>query len=574
MSDWLDNLWWDLTQHTVLFPYELAVLVFFVLLHAIPGFEWPFLTAAVHKFRRFANRRPLAIAAVFLFTLVGHFAAEPGYRTPPPGVHDEFSYLLAADTFASGRLTNPPHPMRFFFESFHILTEPTYMSMYPPGNGMMLASGMLIANNPMAGVWLCAALAAAALCWMLQGWVTPSWALLASLIFAIRVAWLSYWGNSYWGGILSALGGALLLGAVPRLMKRPHWSYALALGSGMVILENTRLYEGTILNLAAAIWLLVWLIRNRRREIALWIAKAGVPLAILLAVAIVWMGYYNWRITGNPLLLPYLLNRQKFEMYGSFVWQDKHPGKHYDHEALRKFYVESEGYRDKEGYLRIQLQKPQRLWFFFIGPALTLAVIGAFGGWRSRRLQLAWISVLSLFAAHLLVPWNILPHYAGPITAPIYLLLIEGVRRLAAFRRHAALPGRLFSRASLATVFFMLFFRIAAPSLGISVYQEFTLPWYSYGLHANFHRANVESKLLSMGGEHLILVRYRPNHLPHQEWVYNKADIDAAPIVWARYVEDQSRLKILLDYYKNRKIWIISPDDNPTRIFEFKEHPQ
>lgn len=574
MSDWLDNLWWDLTQHTVLFPYELAVFVFLLLVQAVPGFQWPWLSPAIHRFRRFANRRPMAIAAVFLLTLLGHFVVEPGYRISPPGVHDEFSYLLAADTFASGRLTNPPHPMGFFFESFHILTKPTYMSMYPPGNGMMLASGMLLVGKPIAGVWLCAALAAAALCWMLQGWVTPSWALLASLVFAIRVAWLSYWGNSYWGGILAALGGALLFGAVPGLMKRPHWSYALALGSGMVILENTRLYEGTILNLTVALWLLVWLIRNRRREIGRWMAKAGIPLAILLVAAIAWMGYYNWRITGDPLLLPYLLNRQKYEMYGSFLWQAEHPGKHYDHEVLRKFYVESEGYRDKEGYLRIQLQKPQRLWFFFIGPALTLAMIGAFLGWRSKRLQLAWLSLFTLFAAHLLVPWNILPHYAGPITAPIYLLLIEGLRRLATLCRHAAFPGRFLSRASVATVFAMLFFRMSAPSLGVSVYQEFTLPWYSYGLHANFHRANVEKKLLSMGGEHLVLVRYRPNHLTHQEWVYNKADIDASPIVWARYVEDQDRLKPLLDYYKNRKIWIISPDDNPTRIFEFKEHPQ
>jgi hypothetical protein len=574
MSDWLDNLWWDLTQHTVLFPYELAILIFLVLVQALPGFRWPWLTAAMHGFRRFANRRPLAIAAVFLFTLLGHFVVEPGYTIPPPGVHDEFSYLLAADTFASGRLTNPPHPMRFFFESFHILMEPTYMSMYPPGNGLMLASGILLMGKPIAGVWICTALAAAALCWMLQGWVTPAWALLASLIFAIRVAWFSYWGNSYWGGILPALGGALLLGAVPRLMRRPHWGYAVALGSGMVILENTRLYEGTILNLTVAVWLLVWLFRNRRLEIFRWMTRAGVPLVALLAAAIVWMGYYNYRITGSPILLPYLLNRQKYEMYGSFLWQGEHPGKHYDHEVLRKFYVESEGYRGKEGYLRIQLQKPQRLWFFFVGPALTLAMLGSLPGWRSSRMQLAWLSLLTLFAAHLLVPWNILPHYAGPITAAIYLLLIEGLRRLTAFYRHAPFPGRFLSRASVATVFVMLFFRMVAPSLGVSVYQEFTLPWYSYGLHVNFHRANVERKLLSMGGEHLVLVRYRPNHLTHQEWVYNRADIDAAPIVWARYVEDPRKLQPLLDYYNNRKIWIISPDDNPDRIFEFKENPR
>ena len=79
-------------------------------------------------------------------------------------------------------------------------------------------------------------------------------------------------------------------------------------------------------------------------------------------------------------------------------------------------------------------------------------------------------------------------------------------------------------------------------------------------------QAKVQQELEKLPGRHLALVRYAADHDPKSvEWVYNAADIDDARVVWAREMSP-AKDRELLDYFRNRNVWLVEPDQAPPRV--------
>lgn len=524
-----------------------------------------------------ARRRASAIAMIGFSTLVLRIAVLPVEPIPQPVVHDEFSYLLQADTFAHGRLTNPTPPMWEHFETFHEIFQPTYCSKFFPGQGLFLALGQVVFGHPFWGVWLTSGLMCAAITWMLQGWFPPEWAFLGGALAVLRFGVFGYWADSYWGGNVPAIGGALVLGALPRIKSSQRMADAVLMGLGLALLANSRPWEGLVFSLPIAVILFSWMLGKNRPPLTISLGRVVLPLALVLGLTGAWLGYYCWRATGSPVRTPYQVYEQTYGAIPYMRWQHVRPEPVYRHAILRKLDIEQELAEYK---IPLALHVTWTLFSafcFFLGPALLIPFLLLFValpyGFSFRDIHpqtraLLVILVASILGTEMAVFYN--PHYSAPAIGLILALVLGALRRV----RHSGQFGLFMSRSVPFLCLLVFGLRVFANPLNISKSQKHA--YYRnefFQLHTKdwFPRAEIQSELQTMPGNQLVFVRYDPKHEPFPEWVYNDADVEHSRIIWARDM-DQAQNQELLDYYKHRQAWLLEADAKPPQLSPYVNH--
>lgn len=553
----------------------------FAVAFAFPGLGSKLFSRLERLLGDLARKPRLAVATVGATALLVRLAILPLCPIPNPFIPNDFSFLLAADTFASGRLTNPTPALWTHFESIHITVKPTYMSMYFPAQGLVLAAGKVFFGHPWYGVLISSALMCAAICWMLQAWLPPTWALLGGMLAVLRLGLFSYWINTYsGGGSIAALGGALVLGAFPRFVKTVRLRYSLPLAAGVILLATTRPYEGILLCLPVAVVLGRWLFSGKNRPApAVLIRCTAAPLALIVAAG-AWMGYYNYRAFGSPFTPPYSVDRATYAMAPYFVWQRPRPEPVYHNQEMRRFYYQGElvDYRKIHtpfGFLPQTLYKGMSGLVFFAGTALLVPLIMLRRVLLDRRTRFLVVCSLVLLAG-MVIEIYLVPHYLAPFTSVFYALGLQAMRHLRLWSPGGPAVGLGMVRLIITICVVLAGLRIWAVPLHLRLAEwpasEWIDEWYGPGLFG-VQRAQIETRLEGMPGKQLVIVRYTPDHNPSDEWVYNAADVDASKVVWARELDTAGDLD-LIRYYKDRKVWLVQPDAQPAQISPYTLSPQ
>lgn len=439
-----------------------------------------------------------------------------GQVVPVPVIHDEASYLLQADIFASGRWTAPAPPLPEFFEQPHVQVEPALASKYPPGHALLLAVGSLAGFHALVPLLLTAL--TAALVFGLASRIANPWVGLLTWVTWLFAPIVLRFQPSYLSEVTTT---PLVLGSWWALLswretRRSRWLLLLAflVGWGAITRPLTML--------ALALPMGVVVVRDVMRGRA-W-RDLGLALAVGTAVLAL-LPLWSARTTGSWRTAPvekYRLDYLPFDRIG-FVADTTPPRRR---ATMSEVLVETYEYfleaRKRQTLAALPMTALRRTVALardvFGGVRLPLLMLFVAGLFHLRApLRFAVVSALLLVVAYLPYAhwpgWTVYYLEAAPVLAAVV-----GV---GAWALAARLAPRREPAVALATTLFVL----AAGVAGARHWRGYHLGPEGSELHRQM--ARLVPQLPSPG---ILFVRYSPRIPFNPAIVRNSAHLDREPM--------------------------------------------
>jgi len=330
---------------------------------------------------------------------------------------------------------------------------------------------------------------------------------------------------------------------------------------GMCLLSITRPYEGFILTLLLFIGAAL-MIRRKSAGLRPLVKPILPALAILLPFSL-WLCYYNYRVTGHPLRMPYVEHQSQYATVPLFLFQNgpENPPQ-YRNMELWRFYWRDQRYQylRRENWRMIRdeaLRMIGGLYQACLGnvESLTIALLVVPWGIRANRKMRLLVVTLIVFTIAILLGTFMIGHYAAPAAALVAAIILMTLRLT---HRMGRSVGALIVRMAVAVaILWSIFWWIAF------------FNWNPDPREYQMRRQVLQRQIEQNPGKHLLLLRYF-DHNPHEEWVYNGADLESPRILWAREMDEDINRR-LLAHYADRHVWLIEPDVEgkpPTKIRE------
>ena len=323
------------------------------------------------------------------------------------------------------------------------------------------------------------------------------------------------------------------------------------MGIGVATLALSRPFEGMVLTLLTGLAVAIALFRQGSASALPAMGKIAAGFVPVMIALFAFLGIYNKAITGNPLIMPYVVYEKGYGGAPVFLWQTPGPMPETRHRIFQQLAQQERNIfvaqQTASGFIHATLVEK-------VGPVLReftwmgLLLVPLVFLFRVRENATAVKTGAAILAGLLVANTTVIcmfPHYTAPAFGLFLALVVAGMREM---RRSLGERGICFSR-----LLVMLLLTVSVLFYSVRMQKRRKIDRW------DLDRQELSDRLEKLPEKSLVLVTTKPLHNCNQSWVQNGADIDSAKVVWAHSMADNSRL---LDYYKDRKTWLLTVEND------------